>query len=1004
MLLCGIIDELTKSENVIISFFFCQATDARINNATAVLQGLLYLLVRQQPTLTSHLRERLDDTNENPFSGANAWWVLTGIFAKILQDPDLKNTCFIIDALDECTIDLPKLLQFIVSQSSASSRIKWIVSSRNWPSIEADLDGTTQQIRLCLELNETSISTAVANYIDHKVNILAKRNKYSNDLRDEVLRYLSSNADNTFLWVALVCQELHRVNMRNVRRKLREFSPSLEGLYGRMISQIQDSDDVELYKNILGVVSIVKRPITLVDLASLIDVDRDRDLDAYLSLADAVGECGSFLTLREDTILFVHQSAKDYLVKHARNSIFPGGCVREQQRRVVLQSLDILDKVLRRNVYDLPNLDCLVDEISVPDIDPLAPILYISIYWIDHLCETGSGHHIELLCSNGRVDAFLRKHFLHWLEALSLTETLSKGTLAIIKLNDLLAKIPMDSQLPALVHDAYRFLLSWMKIIEDYPLQVYISALVFSPARSLIREVFHKEIDWIEIRPDISINWGADIQTIRGHSDIVSSVVLSTDSALIASGSEDKTIKIWDANTGACLRTLNGHDDSVSSVAFLYDGRIASGSLDQSIKIWDINSGTCLKTLYGHDGAVNSIAFSKDVAILASGSVDGALKIWDISGDDNPKTLLSHSGPVNTVAFSNDGTLLASGSDDETIKIWDTGTDGCLKTLRNHEKKVNSVAFSNDLTQLVSGSDDGAIVIWDISTGSSLKKLRHPARIHSGPVESVAFLNDRQVISGSHFATTFGAIKIWDTNSGACLQVFYGHDGTVGSIAVSNTGRIISGSSDDTIKIWDTNIGISSEAPYEMGSWVTSIALSHDGRVVTGSIVGRLIVWDTTGALLETLDDHLGWVTSVAFSSDGRIASASDDSTIKIWENNGVGFRNIFTHHCTEQIDDIAFHDDDKKIIANNGNILFDLPPPSNGVVSMPGSKKSQRFSYGLDDDWITWNGQNIILIPLDYQPRCSAVGMDIIAMGCMQKRMIRFKFLAEPPLKRFNR
>ncbi len=133
MLLCGIIDELTKSnvDTKILSFFFCQATDTRINSATAVLRGLIYLLVDQQPTLISHVRKKYDQAGEKMFQDANAWFALSEIFANILQDPSLKSTCLIVDALDECILDLPELLKFIVQKSSAYPGVKWIVSSRN---------------------------------------------------------------------------------------------------------------------------------------------------------------------------------------------------------------------------------------------------------------------------------------------------------------------------------------------------------------------------------------------------------------------------------------------------------------------------------------------------------------------------------------------------------------------------------------------------------------------------------------------------------------------------------------------------------------------------------------------------------------------------------------------------------------------------------------------------------------------------------------------------------
>jgi hypothetical protein len=126
MLLCGIISELERSitPKDLLSYFFCQAPDARIHNATAVLRGLLYVLVDQKPSLVSHIRKRHNHAGKALFEDANAWVALRDIFTNILQDPSLSSTYLIIDALDECVVDLPKLLDFIVKQSSASPRVK----------------------------------------------------------------------------------------------------------------------------------------------------------------------------------------------------------------------------------------------------------------------------------------------------------------------------------------------------------------------------------------------------------------------------------------------------------------------------------------------------------------------------------------------------------------------------------------------------------------------------------------------------------------------------------------------------------------------------------------------------------------------------------------------------------------------------------------------------------------------------------------------------------------
>src|SRR5262249_11324170 len=159
-------------------YFFCQAADGRINSAAAVVRGLIYLLAAQQPALLRHVRKKYDHAGKQLFEDVNAWVALLEIFTDILRDPSLSPAYLVIDALDECVTNQQELLNLIVQKSSASSRVKWIVSSRNWPTIEERLDAATQKVRLSLELNKKSISDAVLKYIQYKVDQLAQLRNY----------------------------------------------------------------------------------------------------------------------------------------------------------------------------------------------------------------------------------------------------------------------------------------------------------------------------------------------------------------------------------------------------------------------------------------------------------------------------------------------------------------------------------------------------------------------------------------------------------------------------------------------------------------------------------------------------------------------------------------------------------------------------------------------------------------------------------------------------------
>ncbi|MEH2268550.1 MAG: serine/threonine-protein kinase [Nostoc sp.] len=336
------------------------------------------------------------------------------------------------------------------------------------------------------------------------------------------------------------------------------------------------------------------------------------------------------------------------------------------------------------------------------------------------------------------------------------------------------------------------------------------------------------------------------LHTLSGHSGVLSRVnalAISPDSHTLASGSDDKNIKLWDLNTQKVLASLSGHSQAVKSVAFNPDGKIlATASDDKTIKLWQVETLKEICTLLGHSHAVKSVAFSPDGQILASGSWDKTIKLWDVNTGREICTITGHQLQVNSVAFSPQGQLLASASYDRTIRLWQIPTRGrgagsrgqgdmnsaelknypqeaqditpfplppaplplvqnrpcysLLSTLSGHAWAVLTVAFSPDGKILATGSDDNTIKLWEVNTGQLISTLVG----HSWSVVAVAFTADGETLLSASCDKT---VKLWRVSTAEEIVTLSGHVDSVSAVAVSKVTQLIaSGSRDKTIKLW----------------------------------------------------------------------------------------------------------------------------------------------------------------------------------------------------------
>jgi WD40 repeat protein len=428
---------------------------------------------------------------------------------------------------------------------------------------------------------------------------------------------------------------------------------------------------------------------------------------------------------------------------------------------------------------------------------------------------------------------------------------------------------------------------------------------------------------------------GRTVRSLAGHKGLVHAMDVAPDgrTAVTASSTVDKTVRVWDLQTGGELRVV-AMPAGVGCVAISPDGRsVACGAADGAVTVLDLATAMPpLAVFRGHGAAVNCVAFSRDGRFVVSGGDDKTAKLWDVRSANEPPPL-SVPG-VMRVALAPDGRTAASADAGRTVRLWDLRTGSNLRVFRRPEAYVGALAFSPDGKTVAAGGTDGIVKLWDARTGKAVLTLcGHPAappgKARTMPV---AFSPDGATLLSGGFD---GPLKLWDLKTGAQVRAFRGHTANVSAVAFAPDGRSgLSAADDNSVRLWDVRTGAERRSFTGYATPVSCIRFSADGLLaVTGEFGGGARVLDLQSGQTRQAIESEGSIADACLSADGGllfIAGWGGGAVRSFDARTGREGRGLAAHDGL--INDMAYTDDATRLLtcsAQDGTVRrWDLHRP----------------------------------------------------------------------------
>ncbi|KAH7117460.1 hypothetical protein EDB81DRAFT_862034 [Dactylonectria macrodidyma] len=854
-------DDLSTAEKLAAGYFFKRGDVVR-NDTARIFPTIASQLIETIPHFKHYLRRSLESSSESVIEKR----ALEDQFKTLIQTPLSELLPFkpgnstkviIIDALDECDRPehIPRLLKLFSSLGGLCAlRLCVFFTSRFAPPIVGAFGSIQQAGTLCrtLALHEEfyeETKTEIEVVLKDSLAEIKEKRKIKREPwpKPEELGYVVSQATTPsplFIYAATLLRfiddEKGQKNpvkkfgiwlnqcRRNVSQLDQMYMPILEALLDGDAetgsSETLASEERSELLDILGSLILLARPLPVGALADLLDMDED-DVSHWLRNLHAV----LHVPIHDEyPVEIIHKSFSDFL--------------------------------LGDGALGTDSFRCDIQHETIALCIPV-DLEYACLYWVHHLL--GSKMDVD----EDEIYPFLKEHFLHWLEALSIVGKLPDGGVAIRQLLTVIAlsqesQLRVSSPLSELLKDAERFVLEYGSMIEKNPLQAYGSALVLSPSGSRVRQLFvDTNLACVQNVKGGPTDWDPHLQTFTAG-DEFKAFAISQDGQMMAVATLS-TLGLWDVGTGIFQQefTETGH---ICALSFLEDGKhLASVTEKGELQLWDMVTGIAsTQCTFMGCGDLQNAAILPGHSLVATVACDFAyaVDLWDFKTGARRLTQ-KHDTDVKDVAFSLDGSTVASVLRGRSIQLWSTETSRVrCKTLEAPEL-TNAVAFSPNGSVLASASP-GDICLWDVTTGIRQHTLRSEGL---GYPESIAFFPAGDMLAVCERVS----VTIWDIPTWINQQAHQQAHPPIGSNVF------------DPKRFPHNVMTTTRHEPIDDPGFMEALALSPDQKTLASSSWRHpLLLWDIErGTLQHNLPNPNWLIQKMAFSPDGKtLAAASYES------------------------------------------------------------------------------------------------------------------------------